>query len=289
MRNPTPNDPEQIHKIALDLIDNGPADTQRIERDADATARLAQNIQRNGVLQPIILRRKAERYETIAGGYRRDAARLAGLTYIPAQIVDCDDAKAWEYSTVENVMRHNLSPVEEGGMVRHAHVELNQSLQKIALAHGRSVNWCEDRIDLMSWPPDILQAIHAGAISKAAAKPLATINNPRLRSGLIEQAVEHGASARWTAVWAQNAKLRADNATEADAADIANAPNQPPPRVVATCWMCSEEMGIEHMSHAATCPGCVEAVRRQRDAVQMQTQLANDPTALAASSAVTPT
>lgn len=284
----TTTEPAQSVQIALDEIIEGPADAQRESRSADITASLANSINRLGILTPLILRKQGDKYETVAGGYRRDAARVAGHTHVPAFIIDCDDGKAWEISTIENMQRHNLSPLEEAEMIRVAHVTHKMSLERIAAAHGRSTAWCEDRLAMLSWDPLILHAVHTGALSKAAATPLARIRNEKIRHGLLDNSVRFGATARQTAQWANSAELQEDSTQAPDIDELTGAPAPTVPRLVSTCWMCFQQLGIERMQHLPTCPICIDTIERQRELGPQPTPDANPATARSNSSAVTP-
>lgn len=281
-------DPTTRRDVALDQIIEGPADKQRQSRSANITAALANSINRLGILTPLILRQKDNKYETIAGGYRRDAARVAGRTHVPAFIIDCDDATAWEISTTENMARSNLSPLEEAEMIRVALVEHDMDIERIAAAHGRSLAWCEDRLAMLSWDPLILHAIHTGALSKAAATPLARVKNERIRHGLLDNSIRYGATARQTAQWANSAELAENQLGGVDVDAIAGAEPTPLPRLVSTCWMCFEQLGIERMQHLPTCPMCIDAIERRRGHLPPPVSDANPATARSSSSPVTP-
>lgn len=288
MSPPTSTDPTAIQQIDLSLIHEGPADKQRIDRHPDRIAELAASMQQIGVITPLILRATDKGYETIAGGYRREAARLANLTHVPAQVIECSDATAWSISTAENLQRHNLSPVEEANIVRIAHIEQGLTLEQVAHSHGRTTAWVNDRLDLLTWDPLILHAIHTGQLKKAAAAPLATIENSALRKGLLDDAIRYGATARTTSTWVQTARLRSDLGDPSDTTAIINSPDHPPQRVVGDCWMCSESLEMKHLTHLPTCPLCVEQVSRAHAHAAQPIHADSPATAASHSSAVTP-
>lgn len=288
MSRPISTDPIPVQMIALDQIHPGIADKQRLERSPDRIQELANSIAQNGIITPLLLRPDADGYETIAGGYRREAARVAGLAAVPAQVYECDDRTAWILASSENLQRHNLTPLEEAEIVRTALHDHGMTLEQIALAHGRSSGWVQDRLDLMTWDPVILAALHAGVISKAAAAPIATLGNPTLRKGILEEAVRYGATARITANWVRTAKLQSQHADGTDVEQITNAPNPEPPRVVGTCWICRNDLDIAHMSHLPTCPTCIELVRRNPNPAVAPVQTDSPITAPSHSSALTP-
>ena len=286
---PTSIESTPITLVALEQIHHGPADQQRLERDSVRIQELATSIQQHGIIVPLILRSIATGYETIAGGYRREAARVAGLFQVPAQIIECDDHTAWSISTTENLQRHNLTALEEAEIVRISHAEKGMTLEQIANTHGRSVGWVQDRLDLLTWDPILLHAIHTEQISKSAAAPLAGLDNTTLRRRLLEEAIRYGATARVTANWVRTAKLQSQHPNDTDVTRITEAPVPPAARVVATCWICRNDLDIVHMSHLPTCPNCIEAVRQRLDASTPTLQADNPITARSHSSTVTPT
>lgn len=285
---PTSTNPVPITLVALDQLHEGPADTQRLERDPDRIRELAQSISTHGIIIPLLVRAIADGYETIAGGYRREAARVAGLHQVPCQIYECDDAEAWSLSTTENLQRHNLSPLEEAEIVRISTVDHGMTIDQIAHSHGRTTTWVQDRLDLLTWDPAILAALHDGTISKAAAAPLATVSNQILRQALLVEAIRYGATARITGNWVRTAKLQNQHADGTDAEQITKAPTAEPPRVVGNCWICRNDLDIAHMSHLPTCPNCIELVRHGGPHGPATVQADNPITAPSHSSAVTP-
>lgn len=277
-----------ILDVPIDLIDKGPADEQRVTRDEVHLQTLAVSMARIGVLTPIILRKQGERYETVAGSYRREAARIAGLKTIPAEVLECDDDRAWEISCTENTHRAPLTVVEEAESIRAAHTKLHQDMDQIAAAWGRSRAWVEDRLGMLNWDPILLQQIHHGNISKAAAAPLARIEDPELRRLLLTEAISHGATARATANWAETAKRQALAGTPLTAEDITTVGGPPLQRLLVTCWLCTRELENKHMSYLPACPICIEGVQKERDQRERADYALNDATAVAHSSAETP-
>lgn len=286
---PTSIESTTITQVALEQIHHGPADQQRLKRDPERIQELATSIEQHGIIVPLILRPIASGYETIAGGYRREAASVAGLSHVPAQIYECDDETAWAISTTENLQRHNLSPLEEAEIVRVSHAVKGMTLEQVAHIHGRSVGWVQDRLDLLRWDPILLQAIHTEQISKSAAAPLAGLDNPILRQRLLEEAIRFGATARVTSNWVRTAKLQSQHPDDTDVTRLTEAPITPPARVVATCWICRNDLDIAHMSHLPTCPNCIEAVRQRLDPSTPSLQVDKPITARSHSATVTPT
>ena len=106
----TGNEPEAILSIS-EIVRN--PNQPRKTFDEDKLAELADSIRQNGVLQPILVRRKGQKYEIVAGERRYQASKLAGLKEIPAVVREIDDDKVFQLALIENLQRSDLSPIEE--------------------------------------------------------------------------------------------------------------------------------------------------------------------------------
>src|SRR5260370_25557826 len=102
---PTPN------RLRIDIIDPNPLQPRHIFQP-ERLRELAQSIEPNGIIQPLIVRRKGQRYELVAGERRWRAARLAGLTDVPVVIQNTSDDLLLEISLIENIQREDLKPIE---------------------------------------------------------------------------------------------------------------------------------------------------------------------------------
>ena len=103
---------EESYEISIDLIDPSSLQPRTIFDDAKLDE-LAKSITANGVVQPVLLRRKGDRFELIAGERRWRAAQRAGLTRIPAVVQSVSDDKVLEIALIENIQREDLNPIEE--------------------------------------------------------------------------------------------------------------------------------------------------------------------------------
>jgi len=104
-------EPGQPQRLPVSRIDANP-DQPRRRFDPAELQKLAQSILRHGVLQPVVVRRVGDRYQLVVGERRWRASRAAGLSEIPAVVVDVDSKELLELAIVENVQRHDLNPME---------------------------------------------------------------------------------------------------------------------------------------------------------------------------------
>ena len=167
--------------------------------DNDALAQLADSISTHGVLQPIIVRlRESGRYEIVAGERRWRASKLAGLSEIPAVIVDHDELKTAQIAIVENIQRENLNPLEEAMAYRALAEEHGMTQEEIATQVGKSRSAIANFVRLLDLPEDVLPLLAEGKLSAGHARALLSLKNPENAVILAHKIVEFGLSVRET-------------------------------------------------------------------------------------------
>lgn len=146
--------------------------------EPEALEELAAAIKAQGVIEPLIVRPTASgAYELIAGERRLRASRLAGLSSVPAIVRELDDRGALEMSLVENLLRENLNPIEEGNSFRRLNREFGLTHEDIARQIGKSRTYVTNMIRLTELPPSILEMISSGALTAGQARPLLTLSS----------------------------------------------------------------------------------------------------------------
>ena len=165
--------------------------------DNDALAQLADSISTHGVLQPIILRlRESGRYEIVAGERRWRASKLAGLSEIPAVIVDHDELKTAQIAIVENIQRENLNPLEEAMAYRSLAEDHGMTQEEIATQVGKSRSAIANFVRLLDLPEQILPLVAEGKLSAGHARALLSLKNPENAVILAQKIVDLGLSVR---------------------------------------------------------------------------------------------
>lgn len=150
----------QLLSVALDLLDDGP----NIRRRADAD--LKRSIAEHGVLQPITICRRGERYEVLYGHRRTTAARALKLATIPAILVDAPEDLPIR-QIVENLHRRAVDPLDIGRALR-AHLDANPGLSRTELARtlGRSLPWVSGKLELLEMDGATQRRVAAGELSE---------------------------------------------------------------------------------------------------------------------------
>lgn len=149
----------------------------RIQFDEKAINELAESIKIHGVIQPIVVRPVSDKYEIIAGERRYKASILAGVTTIPALIVDLDDRESAEIALIENVQRQDLTPIEEAVSYKKildmgylSQVELGQKL-------GKNQSTIANKLRLLNLEEEVQDALMENKISERHARSLLRLDS----------------------------------------------------------------------------------------------------------------
>ena len=141
---------------------------------------LTNSIKERGMIQPIIVRRSNNdkaKFEIIAGERRWLAAQRAGLHDVPVVITEVDDLKSLEYAIVENVQRHDLSPIEEAQGYKRLIDEFNYDQEKVSKFIGKSRSYITNSLRLLTLPNDVIELIENQKITAGHAKVLVGLEN----------------------------------------------------------------------------------------------------------------
>ena len=194
---PAPDVPpaERPNEIALDLIRRNPAQPRRSFDDGELRE-LSESLKTKGVLQAILVRpdpKEAGKYQIIAGERRWRAARMAGLTHIPAVVKDVYELALLEIGIIENVQRADLNPVDEAEAYDALIKRFGRTQDSLATSVGKSRAHITNTLRLLQLPEGARRHIREGRISAGHARAALGCANPE---ALIELAIEKGLSVR---------------------------------------------------------------------------------------------
>lgn len=190
--------PEGVSKLPIAKVE--PRDNQpRSVFDEEALAELAESIREYGVIQPVTVRPlPSGYYQLIAGERRWRAARLAGLTEIPARVIEADDKLTTELALVENLQREDLNPVEEAQGYRTLMEEYGLTQDEAAQRVGKSRPAVANALRLLSLAPEVLQFVEQGLLSAGHARALVTVKPEELQIDAARHVMKNGLSVRRT-------------------------------------------------------------------------------------------
>ena len=192
-----PIEPEKrVWSISIDkLVPGQYQPRKRFEKTA--LEELAQSIKENGILQPIVVRkRSAGGYEIVAGERRWRAAQLAGLHEVPALIREYSDKEALQLALIENVQREDLDPIEEAESYQRLMQEFSYSQAQVAEKVGKERSTVANAIRLIALPNEIKDMLSEKQISIGHAKVLLAEANKQEQIKLAKTCIEKGLSVR---------------------------------------------------------------------------------------------
>ena len=188
---------EESGEIPIDLVE--PSSMQpRTRFDEGRLQDLAKSIRANGVVQPLLVRRKASGYELIAGERRWRAAQLAGLTHVPVVVRDVPDDKVLELALIENIQREDLNPIEEAQAYKKLIDSIGMTQESLAERVGRDRSYITNYLRLLRLPDDMKQLIEEGKISTGHARTLLGTSDVDAQRRIARKIIERGLSVRET-------------------------------------------------------------------------------------------
>jgi ParB family transcriptional regulator, chromosome partitioning protein len=188
---------EIFQELDLDLIEPN-SEQPRTRFTEDNLEELAQSIRANGLVQPIIVRRKGAGYELVAGERRWRASQRAGLRKIPAIIKDVDNDKLLELALIENIQRQELNPIEEAKAYKKLIETVGLTQELVAERVGKNRTFITNYLRLLRLPDDIQNLVSEEKISAGHAKALLGLDSPEVQRRVAKNIIELGLSVRET-------------------------------------------------------------------------------------------
>ncbi|MBR2003778.1 MAG: ParB/RepB/Spo0J family partition protein [Thermoguttaceae bacterium] len=158
-------------EVPLDLIDRNPFQP-RVDFDQAEMEELASSVKRHGMIQPIVLRRKGERFEIVAGERRYRAAKLAGWTKVPACLLDVDDQTTAELALTENIQRKDLNAIEKAAAFRNYLDQYGGTHDELAKRLDLDRSTVSNLLRLLDLPEEIQTSVRRGELTQGHARAL---------------------------------------------------------------------------------------------------------------------
>ena len=184
-------------EVDLDSIVPGPMQP-RTHFDEASLESLAESIRSHGVVQPLLVRRRDNGFELVAGERRWRAAKLAGLTRVPVVIKDVPDDSLLEIALIENIQREDLNPIEEAQAYKKLIETVGLTQEALATRVGRDRSYITNYLRLLRLPDDLQQLVKEGRLSTGHARTLLALMHPDQQRRLARQIIEGGLSVRAT-------------------------------------------------------------------------------------------
>jgi ParB family chromosome partitioning protein len=195
-----------FQEIPLDRIDVNPRQP-RSAFDEESLQELTASIEAVGVLQPIVVRPRGERFQIVMGERRVRAARAAGQQRIPAVVRITEDDFLLRDALLENIHRKDLNPLEEAAAYEHLLADFGITHEELAGRLGRSRSVITNAMRLLRLPPGVQRRIAAGTLSAGHARTVASLKDPEQQELLADRIVAEGMTVRMAEELAQRVLL----------------------------------------------------------------------------------
>lgn len=184
-----------ILEIPVDEIRSNPHQPREYF-DEESLRELSESIKEHGLIEPIIVKKSIKGYDLVAGERRTKAARLAGLTKIPAIIRDFTDQQMMEIALIENIQREDLSPIEEATAYKNYIDATGLTQEEVANKFGKSRSYITNLLGLLSLPKYVQKEVMNGTISMSHARVLSKIDDVDMILSLAQKVIDDGISVR---------------------------------------------------------------------------------------------
>ena len=184
-----------IPSIKISMIEAGKHQPRK-HFDQARIDELAESIRQNGLIQPIVVARRGERYEVIVGERRLRAAELAGLREIPAYIKDLSGERALEIALIENIQREDLNPIEEAAAYRMILEREQITQEELSERVGKSRSYIANMVRLLDLPKKIQEHVSRGTISVGQAKAILSLPDKDSMDNLVARIQKERLSVR---------------------------------------------------------------------------------------------
>ena len=184
-----------ILEIPLSEIRSNPYQPRK-EFNEETIKELAESIKEHGIIEPIIVKKSIKGYELVAGERRTKAAKLAGLTTIPAVIKEFTDQEMMEVALIENIQREDLNPIEEATAYQNIIKLSNLTQEEFAKKFGKSRSYVTNLLGLLNLPEETRKLVISKELSMSHARCLSKLSDNYLINTLANKVIKEGMSVR---------------------------------------------------------------------------------------------
>ena len=240
---------------------------QRFDDEDDEISGIAGSIQRLGLLDPLCVADTGDGYLLIYGHRRLEACKRIGKESVKCFVAVGNEATRREITFAENFFRKDLTPIELAAAIANELKEGRMTVDQLAAGFRKTKDWVRKQIEVVSWPVDVLEGIHTGKLSIAAASNLACITEDFYRKSLVRQAVENGATARTTSAWLQAWRSMIPLAEAVEVEPEPGVEQMQPMVPQAPCIVCHDIFRTDQLSHIPVCARCIKVIIESRQGV----------------------
>lgn len=210
-----------VLQVPLDQVVPNPFQPRKVF-STEEMQELVRSVRELGILQPVLVRRRGERYELVAGERRWRAAKEVGLSALPALVKDFDDAQMLEVALIENTQRANLNPIERALAYRELMMRFQLSQDQAAEKLGLDRSTVANFLRLLELSPDLQDCVSRETIGMSHARALLAIRDPIERLRVGKRIEREGLSVRQVEALARERKATKPTSTPAPDSHVAD-------------------------------------------------------------------
>ena len=210
----------KVQEMAIDSIVANPRQPRKAFNN-DSLQDLSRSLKRSGVLQPVVVRRQGQQFEIVVGERRWRAAKMAGLTHIPAVVREATDAETLELALVENLLREDLNPMDEAEAYQRLLTEFAWTQEDLGQRVGKDRSSVANCLRLLKLPELIQADLRAGRLTMGHARALLSLASPAEQLKLREEILAHSWSVRATEEGVQRKQRQAPRSAGRRSAELA--------------------------------------------------------------------
>ena len=170
----------------------------RLSFDEQGLNELAESIRQHGIIQPLVLRKIGDKYEIIAGERRYKASYIAGLSEVPAVIINLNDNESAEVAIVENIQRKDLSPIEEAKSYKKLLDRGYLTQDQLALRMGKTQATISNKLRLLNLDEEVQNALLNNKISERHARSILRIDDKNIQREVLQEVLNKRLNVRDT-------------------------------------------------------------------------------------------
>lgn len=256
-----------IQDIPLDKI-RPPRLQPRLQETDLGIEELAKSIIRHGLISPLTVTPCNGGYRLLAGNRRFQALQSIAAPVATCNVVEVDDDLADEITIAENLIRLNLSPVEEAYAFAIYLERTGESHEELAQRLGKERTYVTRRLLLLDLDNITLGALEDGMINLSQALILRRVEEPEIREKFITHTAEYGANVRTMTYWVTHYEQDKARAKAEEGRDLTPADVEPSRQVFMACDRCGEPTSYDSLRPAYLCPKCKQLLAQYRIAHQ---------------------
>ena len=228
--------------IPLDKIID-PEQPLRSDLSPESVEDLVHSISQVGIIEPLVVSKKGELFEVIAGHRRLLAATIAGVATAPCMVTETSGIDLEVLKMHENIARSEINPIDWAKHLDYLKSQYNLSSAKLSEITGMSDSWVDQHLAILKYPPEILDALASGGMAFSSARELAQIKDDAKRKMHVEYAVKGGVTPALAAKWRREANLTTLPQPSVNTEDISSQ-NNPVTSTGSSCPVCGDEVQI---------------------------------------------